>query len=256
MNTMTREFWGEFTGTFILVFFGCGIVGLSITSVYFTLFDVAFVWCLGVTFGIYASRHLSGAHLNPAVTLAMLIAKKIKPKQLLPYLSGQFLGAFIAAAVLFFLLSPALEFVETGMEIQRGSKESIATAKMFGEYYPNGIAGEVTTMHAFFAEALGTFLLVFMIFVLCAKNNINSAMTPFYIGLTVAAIICLIAPITQAGLNPARDFAPRLFSYFAGWGDIVFTVSEFGCLLVYIAGPLVGGALAAVAYKFYPKAEA
>ena len=99
------------------------------------------------------------------------------------------------------------------------------------------------------AEAFGTFLLVLMIFALTEGCNIgrpHDAMAPLFIGLTVSSIICLIAPLTQAGLNPARDFGPRMVAWIFGWKSAAFPDQIGGFFLVYILGPITGGILASL----------
>ena len=108
-----------------------------------------------------------------------------------------------------------------------GTEASIDTARMFGEFYPNpGDSMAVVSMPlAMVAEGFGTFLLVMFIFALTEGCNVgrpSDTMAPVFIGLSVSSIICLIAPLTQAGLNPARDFGPRLVSWLAGWGEVAF----------------------------------
>ena len=97
---------------------------------------------------------------------------------------------------------------------------------IFGEYYPNpGSKAIVSLPLAMGAEALGTFLLVLMVFALTEGCNVgrpDDALAPVFIGLTVTSIICLVAPLTQAGLNPARDLGPRLVAWLMGWGDAAF----------------------------------
>jgi G3E family GTPase len=119
---------------------------------------------------------------------------------------------------------------------------------MFGEFYPNPGTDAVVSMPlAIAAEALGTFLLLLFIFALTEGCNVgrpSDAITPVFIGLTVASIICLIAPLTQAGLNPARDFSPRLVAWMAGWGSAAFPDSCGGFFWVYILAPIAGGVLA------------
>lgn len=249
---MKRELLGEFIGTAILVFFGCGSVASAILFDSFSgLFQIAMVWCLGITLAIYAAKQLSPAHLNPAVSLAMFVAKKIDLKRLGLYTFSQLLGGVFAAAILFLLLGPTISHYEATNDIIRGSQESVITASMFGEFFPNpGFAehqGVVSQWQAMGAELVGTFILVFMIFWLCHPKN-ESKLTPLYIGMTVAALICLLAPISQGGFNPARDFGPRIFSYFAGWKDAAFPAPDFSFLTVYIAGPLLGGVLGALSF--------
>jgi glycerol uptake facilitator protein len=119
---------------------------------------------------------------------------------------------------------------------------------IFGEYYPNpGSTAVVSLRLAMGAEALGTFLLVLMIFALTEGCNVgrpDDSLAPVFIGLSVASIICLVAPLTQAGLNPARDLGPRLVAWLLGGGGAAFPDRVGGFFHVYVLAPLMGGALA------------
>ena len=153
--------------------------------------------------------------------------------------------------VLFLLFSSSIASYENNKHINRGEPESTKTAMLFGEFYPNpgnSVPSMVSTAQAASAECVGTFLLVFLIFSLTEGCNIgrpDNSFTPLFIGLTVTIIICIIAPLTQAGLNPARDLSPRLFSYLAGWGKASFPDNNFG-LFVYGLSPIFGASLAAM----------
>lgn len=247
-----REFTGELLGTFILVLFGCGsVAGTVLFGAHHGLFQVALVWGIGVTLAIYATRHLSCAHLNPAVSLAMVIGKRMSVRRLPVYMLAQFAGAFIAAAVLYGLFSGSLAHFEQIHGIVRGAPDSVQTAMVFGEFYPNPGAVSVALVsfpQALAAETAGTFLLVLMIFALtegCNLGRPRDELAPVFIGLTVASIICLIAPLTQAGLNPARDFSPRLFAWLAGWRSAALPDAFGGFFWVYVLGPFAGGGAAA-----------
>lgn len=250
-----KGFAGEFIGTFILVLFGCGSVAVTVLfSAHAGLFQVAMVWGLAVTLAIYATRRLSCAHLNPAVSIAMVVSRRM-PATLLPcYLAAQFAGAFVAAALVYLLFSSSIMQYELVHGIIRGNESSIASAMMFGEYYPNPMAGQiasVSTANAFFAECTGTFTLVFMILALtetCNTGRPDQALTPLFIGLTVTAIISIIAPLTQAGLNPARDLSPRLLASMFGWASAAFPDNHYGFLTVYVLGPIIGGIMAALCF--------
>lgn len=246
-----KELIGETLGTFILVLFGCGSVAMSVLfDAYGSLFQIAMVWGIGVILAIYLTRHISCAHLNPAVTLAMVLSKRMLPRKMPVYFLGQFIGAFVAALILYVLFSPSIANYESAHHLVRGSVESVATAKIFGEYYsiPGGDA-VVSMPLAAGAEAFGTFILVMMIFALTEGCNVgrpNNALAPFFIGLTVTSIICLIAPLTQAGINPARDFGPRMAAWIFGWGQAAFPDQSGGFFWVYILAPFAGGALASL----------
>jgi len=251
----SKEFIGEALGTFLLVLFGCGSVAVSILfNAYQGIMQIALAWGIGVTLAIYLTRHLSCAHLNPAVTLAMVISKRMSARKLPVYLFAQFTGAFLAGLAIYILFSPSIFAFENTHNIIRGTAESVQTAKMFGEYY--SVAGSTAVVSlplAIGAEAFGTFLLLIMIFALTEGCNIgrpHDAMAPLFIGLTVSSIICLIAPLTQAGLNPARDFGPRMVAWMTGWGAAAFPDQSGGFFFVYVLGPVLGGILAALFFVY------
>lgn len=243
-----KEFSGELLGTFIMVLFGCGSVAVAVLfGEYGGIFQIALAWGIGVTLAIYLTRHLSCAHLNPAVSVAMVMGGRMKARKLPGYIGAQLLGAFAAGWMIFLLFSPSIGAYEAAHGIVRGTPDSIMTAKMFGEFYPSPGGSAVVPMPlAMLAEGFGTFLLVLLIFSLTEGCNVgrpDNALAPVFIGLSVASIICLVAPLTQAGLNPARDFGPRLVAWLAGWDGAAFPAGG-GAFWVYILAPTVGGAAA------------
>jgi glycerol uptake facilitator protein len=259
---LSKEFKGEVLGTFLLVLFGCGSVAVSVLfNAHQGLMQIAIAWGIGVTLSIYLTRHLSCAHLNPAVTVAMVLSKRMASRNLPAYITAQFLGAFLAGTAIYLLFSPSIAAFESAHNIVRGSVESVQTAKMFGEYYAApGSTSVVSLPLAIGVEAFGTFLLVLMIFALTEGCNVgrpSDALAPLFIGLTVSSIICLLAPLTQAGLNPARDFGPRMVAWIFGWGSAAFPDQSGGFFLVYILGPLIGAGAAAAffLYAFEPASK-
>lgn len=249
---------GEFIGTFLLVLFGTASVAVAVLfNAYAGLLQVAAVWGIGVTLAIYATRHLSCAHLNPAVSLGMVLAGRMNPRLLPWYWCAQLVGGVAAGATLLLLFGGAIAEFEHVHGIVRGAPESVQTGMMFGEYFPNpGFAASglgVTLGTAMLAEGIGTLLLVTMIFALTEGCNVgrpDDGAAPVFIGATVAAIIAIIAPLTQAGLNPARDFGPRLVAYLAGWGGTAIPGPHGGFFLVYVVAPLVGGAVSALCFRY------
>lgn len=249
-------FVGEFIGTFILVFFGCGSVAVTVLFGSHTgLFQLAMIWGMGVALAIYATRHISCAHLNPAVSIAMVAAGRMAPSKICSYLAGQFMGALLAAMMIYLLFSDSILQYELIHNIVRGSRASMKTAMIFGEFYPNpGLEGfaRVSTLTAFIAETLGTLFLVFFIFSFTEGCNVgrpDNSLSPLFVGLGVAIIICIVAPLTQAGLNPARDLSPRLFAWAAGWGRAAFPDNFHGFITVYVMGPILGGLMAAFLFR-------
>ena len=247
-----RWFTGEFFGTFLLVFFGCGSLCASVmTGAQVGVFQVAIVWGLGIAIAIYLTGALSGAHLNPAVTVSMAVWSSFPKGRVLPYVVAQLCGAFVASVVLYCVFGDALRLFEKENGIVRGEAGSEASAMVFGEFYPNPGGRPLTPearlrmlpTAAFAAEVIGTAVLLLVIF--CATDERNKArpqvLTAAAIGLTVTLLISLVGPLTMACFNPARDLAPRVFSALAGWGGVPFRVNGAGWWAVYIVAPLLGG---------------
>jgi glycerol uptake facilitator protein len=247
-------FVGESLGTFLLVFFGCGSVATAVlTGAQVGIFQVAIVWGIAIATAIYLTGSLSGAHLNPAVTLAFATWNDFPWRKVPRYIFAQLVGAFVASLALYAIYHGVLGAYESAHQIVRGAPGSEATAMIFGEYFPNpggrplteSVRAVVSLPTAFFVEALGTGILVLVIFGSIDEQNQSrpQVLTPIMIGLTITILISLLGPLTMAGFNPARDLAPRLFSALAGWGRIPFTVNGAGWLTVYVLAP-VAGALA------------
>lgn len=256
MKSSLHWFPAEVLGTFILVFFGCGAVATAVAmEAPAGVFQVAIIWGLGLALAITLVGPHSGAHLNPAITLAFAVWSDFPRQRIGGYLAAQFLGAFAAALMVYVLFGPAIEAFEAREGITRGAQGSEASAMIFGEFFPNpgGVPwteasrAAVPPPQALLAEFLGTAFLALGIFGLTAESNPfrSGRVTPLAIGLLLTLLICVFAPVSQAGFNPARDFAPRLFSALAGWGGYVFSANGLGWLLIYmiapVAGALVGG---------------
>lgn len=246
-----RWFAGETLGTFLLVFFGCGSVCAAVLhEAQVGIFQVAIVWGLGIAIAIYLAAPLSGAHLNPAVTLALATFAGFPRRRVTGYLAAQLIGAFMAAAVLYAIFGGSLAEFEARKGIVRGQPGSEASAMVFGEFFPNpggeampDIPEEILPMwRAFLIEATGTAVLMLVILGLTDPRNpaIPAGLAPLFIGLTVTLLISLLGPLTMAGFNPARDLGPRIFSSLSGWGVLPFTANGWGWFLVYVLAPVCG----------------
>ena len=260
----------EALGTYLLVFLGCGAVHASVlTGAQSGLWQVAIVWGVAIMLAIYTVGSISGAHINPAITLALAAWGRFPRRFVLPYLGAQMVGAFLAAATLFVMFSPYLKLREQEKGVVRGYPGSEITAMCYGEYFPspgplsnaegpysldahqrlNALVSEPT---AFLAEFLGTLILALVVVAVTDDRNPGapaSHLAPVFIGLTVAALISVIAPLTQACFNPARDFGPRLFAFLAGWGSIALPGTRgLSFLAVYGVAPIVGAIVGAGLY--------
>jgi glycerol uptake facilitator protein len=245
-----------------MVLFGTGSVACAVlTGALQGLGQVAVVWGFGVTLAIYCSGALSGAHLNPAVTLAIALFRRdeFPARRVGPYWAAQLVGAVGAGLIVLLAFGPFLVRFEAVEGLTRGAPGSERAAMIFGQYFPNpalfgtGSAAEslVSPVHAMLVEALGTAILVLVIFCLTDPRNRTApgrALTPFFIGFTVASLICLFAPITQAGWNPARDLGPRLVAWAAGFGSIALPGPRAG-FWIYLVGPLLGAIIGAAVYE-------
>jgi glycerol uptake facilitator protein len=250
----------ESIGTFLLVFFGCGAVHTAVlTGAQVGLWQVAIVWGVAVTLAIYVVGAVSGAHINPAITVALATWGKFAWGYVTPYLLAQVLGAMLAAGGLYVLYHPFLAAKEREKGVVRGQPGSEITAMCYGEYFPNpgrlaGTGGPylhearpqfdalVPLAAAFAAEVIGTLILALVVFAVTDERNSAAPagrLAAVFIGLTVAVLISVIAPLTQCCLNPARDLGPRLVAYLAGWGEIAIPGPR-GFLAVYVVAPIVG----------------
>ena len=252
---------GESLGTFLMVLFGTGAVACAVlTGALQGLWQVAVVWGFGVTIAIYCSASLSGAHLNPAVSLsfALLRPDRFPPSRLLPYWLAQLVGAIAAGLVVWLAFAPFLARFEAREGLVRGAAGSERAAMIFGQYFPNAAMfgtgpdaqALVSPLGAMLIEALGTAILLLVIFALSDPDNLaapDPTLVPFFIGFTVAVLISLFSPLSQAGWNPARDFGPRLVAWLAGFGAIAIPGPRDG-FWIYIAGPLLGGPLGGLLY--------
>lgn len=250
---LIRELSAEFLGTMVLLLFGAGVVaqvvaGGALTSPKGGLGDhdsISWAWGLGVTLGVYVAARLSGAHLNPAVTVALATFKDFPWSKVAPYAVAQTAGAFVAALL--------VRWNYTEVLARADPKHSFATQIVFSTLPGNGsTAAGVHEWGAFRDQVIGTGLLLLLIFAVTDMLNTppRANLAPFIIGLIVVGIGMAWGTDAGYAINPARDFGPRLASFITGyrsawrdqWGDLYFWVP--------IVGPLVGGLLGAGLYKF------
>lgn len=270
-----QSLWGqcqsEFLGTLVLVFFGVGAVNTAVLAgAQAGLWQVAVVWGVAIALAIYATGAVSGAHINPAITIAMAVWRGFPKSKVLPYIAAQMAGAFCGSLVLYGLFHGMIAHFEATRGIVRGGAGSELSAMVFGEYFPNpamvgtGLEAyrQVSLVTAMLGEAIGTAFLACFVFALTEPRNSQTPrfMAPLFIGLSVSIIISIVAPLTQAGLNPARDFGPRLVSYLFGWGSVAIPGPRGGFFTVYMLAPIVGALFGAGVYNwlvrgYLPSAE-
>ncbi|HEY8548794.1 MAG TPA: MIP family channel protein [Vicinamibacterales bacterium] len=250
---IARELAAEFFGTFLLIVFGVAVVAQVVlsrqTSGIYLSINIG--WGLAVMMGVYAAAGVSGAHLNPAVTLALAVHRRFPWRKVMPYSLAQLLGAFVASAVVYLTYREALTAFDGGVRTVAGAT---ATAGIWATYPQPflSIAGGLVD------QVVGTALLMAGIFALTdPKNNpVPGGLVPAAVGALVLLIGLTFGYNAGYAINPARDFGPRLFTAIAGWGSEVFTAGN-GWWWVPIVGPLVGAVLGGWAYdllitRFHP----
>jgi len=239
------EMIGEFFGTMVLILFGDGVVA---TAFLFEPFATEWIvvilgWGLAVMLGIYVCGAISGAHLNPAVTLALAVRGKLAWSKVLWYWLAQVLGAFVAAAILYFVYQGAINhFI--------GTANIADAAKGAGFVFYTHPQGFIGTFGAFGDEFVGTALLVGLIFAIVDVRNqpVQANLNPLIIGFLIVAIGASFGRNTGYAINPARDFGPRLWIAIVSGGQSL-SVNNF-YFWVPIVAPLAGGVVGAYIYDF------
>jgi glycerol uptake facilitator protein len=257
------ELWAEFFGTFILICFGDGVVamlwalvgsGRSSAGALQSSGDwllITWGWALAVAFAVYTVGGISGAHINPAVTLGFAIKKEFPWKKVVPYWVVQVLGAFVGAALVFLVYNNAINHFDQVNHIVKGTPKSVATFSTFATF-PAPYFG--TVWGPLIDQIVGTFFLVLFVFAVIDGFNlgVRANLHPFIIGMIVMAIGISFGANAGYAINPARDFGPRIFAWIAGWGKVAMP-GDYANISTYfwvpIVGPLIGGALAAPAYN-------
>jgi MIP family channel proteins len=241
---MLREAAAEFLGTFMILVFGAGVVAQSVLSqnAAGSYLAINLGWGLGVMLGIYTAAGVSGAHLNPAVTLALAIRRGFPWKKVPVYALAQTAGAFAASAVVFLTYREALTAFDSGVRQVQGT---LGTAGIFATYPQPflSLGGGLVD------QIVGTALLMAGVLAMADQRNSGPPtwLLPPLIGALVVAIGVAFGFNAGYAINPARDFGPRLFTAVAGWGSGVFAAGN-GWWWVPIVGPCIGAVLGAVAY--------
>jgi glycerol uptake facilitator protein len=253
----------EFAGTMILILFGCGVVAQVVAGGALTdppgglgnHDSISWAWGLAVTLGVYVAARLSGAHLNPAVTVALAVFKGFSWRKVAPYVLAQTAGAFVAALLVRWNYTEALAKADPG--------HTLKTQFVFSTLPANGnTALPVHEWGAFRDQVIGTAILLLLIMALTDLLNSppGANLAPFIIGLVVVAIGMAFGTNAGYAINPARDFGPRLASFITGYGGAWRDQYGNFYFWVPIVAPLIGGVLGAGLYKvfigrFLPTAE-
>jgi glycerol uptake facilitator protein len=261
-----RGAWGdyisEFLGVFVLIAFGTGVVAMAVAGLPYSgrgdgiVSDsdwllITWGWGMAVTFGIYVAGGVTGAHINPAVTIAFASFGKFPWAKVPGYIIAQVLGAIAGAGLVYANYRDAIQVFEADQGITRdGGAASIGIfvtgpAGYFGDYWG-----------PFLSELTGTAFLLLFVFAVVDLMNLppRANLAPLIIGLAVFAIGMSFGANSGYAINPARDFGPRVFAWLVGWGEAAFPGAQ-GNLGAYwwipVVAPIVGGLIGAAVYQFF-----
>jgi glycerol uptake facilitator protein len=267
------ELLAEFLGCVCLIAFGDGVVAMAVaalpgsgrTASPTTIFQasgdwllITWGWALAVAFAVYVAGGVSGAHINPAVTLAFAVRRKFSWRKVLPYWAAQVAGCFVGAALVFLVYHYAINAYDLAAHTPKSAGNALSTYSIFAtfpaKYYHGSMVGPLVD------QIVGTgFLVLFVAAVIDVRNTaVGSNLGPLIIGFAVAAIGMSYGANAGYAINPARDFGPRLFAFFAGWGKVAlpgtyhapgFNFSDY--FWVPIVGPLIGGIIGVVVYDLF-----
>jgi glycerol uptake facilitator protein len=264
-STAGGEYLAEFLGTFVLIMFGDGVVAMAVaalngsgraatkTTIFLASGDwllIVFGWAFAVMMGVYVAGGVTGAHINPAITLANALRRQFPWAKVPGYVLAQVAGAFVAAFFVWLVYKNAIDAYLGATHAVK--KTSVATYSIFATFpapYYHSIGGPILD------EIVGTFLLVLVVFAVSDEFNLapQGNLGPIVVGLSVGAIGASFGANTGYAINPARDFGPRLFAWIAGWGKLALP-GNYGNISGYfwipIVAPLIGGAIACYVYDF------
>jgi glycerol uptake facilitator protein len=260
--TAAGEYLAEAVGTFVLISFGCGVVAMTVAALnqsgrgpvpFAASGDwllIAWGWGFAVTFGVYVAGGISGAHINPAITLAFALRRDFPWRKVPGYVAAQMLGAFLGAVLVYVVYKGAIDSFERAQHITRGSPDSVPTYSIFATFpakYFGTVTGPLTD------QVVGTAFLVAFVFAVTDVINqpVEANLAPLVVGFVVVAIGMSFGANAGYAINPARDFGPRVLAWLAGWGKVALP-GNYGNVSTYfwvpIVGPLVGAVIGAYAY--------
>ena len=291
-KTTLRDMSAEFLGTMVLMLFGLGVnaqvtlgkvtvplsegdlgryVGKITEFQYGDYLSINFGWGVGVMLAVYVAGGVTGAHINPAVTIAMACRRALPWNRVVPFIAAQMLGAFVASAIVYGVYYEQIQNLEAVEAAASGifagvdspghqgnssdivSQYTMATAGIFGTYprsFSNLDPETISNWTGLLDQIVGTAILLLVICAIGDARNLapKSNIGPMVVGALVLMIGLSFGSNCGYAINPARDLSPRLFTYMAGWGSQVFKDPNTLWYLVPVVGPIIGGIIGVVTY--------
>jgi glycerol uptake facilitator protein len=256
-NTLIGEMSAEFLGTFTLIIFGCGVVAQTVLTPFTAgAQSIHWAWGIGVIMGVYVAGGISGAHLNPAVTVSLAWRRKFPWGKVAPYALAQVIGAFVAAMIIRWNYYEAFNKFDSG----KTNKSQVVFNTYPGNNSPD--MPQISQLGALRDQIIGTAVLVMLILAIIDTRNTapQANLAPFIIGLVVVGIGMTLGANAGYAINPARDLGPRLAAWVSGWHSPFADQRGDFYAWVPIVGPLIGGPIGALIYDtfigtFLPVAE-
>jgi glycerol uptake facilitator protein len=252
----------ECLGTFILILFGDGVVAMAVAAlnqsgrgsqIFAASGDwllIGWGWGFAVAFAVYTVGGISGAHINPAVTLAFAARRGFPWRKVPGYIAAQLVGAFLGALLVYIVYKGAIDSYERAHHIVRGQPKSVPTYSIFATFPASYFK---TWLGPFIDQIVGTACLVAFVFAVVDEIHqpVRANLAPLVIGFIVVAIGISLGANAGYAINPARDFGPRLLAWIAGWGRVAMP-GDYGNVNTYfwipIVGPFLGGLIGAFVY--------
>lgn len=246
-SALVRECMAEFLGTFVLLLFGCSAAAQVKTSreTKGQFLSVNMAFSVGVMSAMYLTKNITGAHLNPAVTLSFCVLKKAPWAKLVPYSLSQLLGTYVASAMVYLVYYDSIMNFSEGKLTVYGPNE---TASIFATYPLE----HMSLGRSFLDQVVGTGMLMLCILGLDERRNTPAPaeLIPAVVAFIVLGISMSMSGNCGGAINPARDLGPRLFTLTAGWGTEVFTCYNYWFWVPLVA-PLVGGVMGSFLYLLF-----
>ncbi len=270
--------WGElsaeFFGTFLLLAFGDGVVAAAVaglpgsgrTGGPTVIFNgvggwllITWGWAFAVALAVYVAGGVTGAHLNPAVTLGLAVRRRFSWNKVLPYWGAELLGAFFGGLLVYMVYGPAIQAFDIAAKAVPQQGTALATYSIFATFPAAYFHG--SSLGPLIDQIVGTaFLLIFVLALTDGRNSVapQGNMGPLLVGIAVAAIGMSYGPNAGYAINPARDFGPRMVAWLFGWGKTAFpgTFSSgafhfSNYFWVPIIGPLIGAVVGVILYDWF-----
>ncbi|MGA9774875.1 MAG: MIP/aquaporin family protein [Candidatus Dormiibacterota bacterium] len=273
LSGLWGELMAEFFGTLTLLAFGDGVVAVAVaglnssgraatpTTIFQASGDwllITFGWMFAVVMGIYVAGGVTGAHLNPAVTLGLAVRRRFPWGKVLPYMAAETLGAMFGALVVLMVYGPAIQAYDLASKAVPAAGNALASYSIFATfpapYFHGSVIGPLVD------QIVGTAFLLILVLAITDGRNLAPAgnMGPWLVGAAVGAIGMSYGPNAGYAINPARDFGPRIIAWLFGWGKVAFPgdyssgAFHFSTYFwIPIVGPLVGGVIGVLLYDFF-----